>query len=96
MLYNSRDPYNRKRRIFLPYLDEQTYDLISNSQLSGGFSANHAVFSNFNYGMKIDNEPLSNTDYAQDQLSHGIYVDYNRFDKSQRDDKWQMMCDVYV
>ena len=79
MLYNSRDPYNRRRRIFLPYLDEQTYDLISNSQLTGGFSANHAVFSNFNYGMKIDTEPLSNTDHAQDQLGHGVYVDYNRF-----------------
>ena len=44
LLFNSRMPSDRRKRIFLPFLDERHYDLIANNQLTGGFSQNSAVF----------------------------------------------------
>ena len=72
MLYNSRCPENKRRRLFLPFLSEEIYRIFEEG-IAGGYSTNQAFWAFFNSGYVS----LQNEDDA-DLCCEAEYHDFNQ------------------
>ena len=81
MTLNVKDPKQKHRTIFLPFLTEEIFDKYEMSLL-GGYSVNSAHFAYWNSGY-LDKEDPKNTkcDYHNSEdyetVSSGLYLDWN-------------------
>ena len=68
LLFNGRHPRYKNRRLFLPFMDSESYELVANSMLNGGFSASMALFANFNAGFigSFANPPPGNAEDGEE------------------------------
>ena len=75
-LLNSKDPKRPHRTVFLPFLEEETYQKFDES-LVGGFSVNQAFYSFFNNGFLDSdfNNPLLSKHFRS--IMTGFFVDFN-------------------
>ena len=79
-LYNSRQPNQPHKRLFIPYLDQGIFEDITNSCLNGGFSSNQCIFSTFNFGALVpanEAEVEAGIDYGSSTVTFPQKLDYN-------------------
>ena len=79
LLYNGRSPSNRRNRLTFPFLDEKTYNLISNNCLLGGYAVNSSQFCHFNFGYDVIEEQKGNSRYEElePNMTAALFLDYN-------------------
>ena len=79
LLYNGKCPSGRQQRLNFPFLDEQTYNIISQNCLTGGYAVNSCQYSKFTFGYCPETDVAEEED--EETMSSSFFLDYNRYTK---------------
>ena len=80
LLYNGRSPSNKRNRLTFPFLDEQTYNIIANNCLTGGYAVNSSQYAHFNFGYDVKEEQKGYPRYEdllEPIMTAAYFLDFN-------------------